>query len=347
MRHSKLFSILLLNTVVCLTNASGQTRPIRTNDKYARRVDFSLYYDFRMLGQTSEIKLRVNLPKTIPEKQKILSIDFSPKPTRIFSKNGNKYADFVFYKSQKRFRVKIDIKADLFRYNLVTARMRPEQKLQRPPNLNEYLKHERMVEKNHPLIQQIASTITGQSETEIIQNIYEYVIDNMTYDTSSKKGNGAAIAAHNKKGKCIDYSDLFVALCRATHIPARVVTGFTTELRNNQGHSWVEFYLQKYGWIPIDPTYGINASSSSRKYVFYNPGANYIYFTHIRNDEALKNYHFYFCEYKGKKVKVKYSIEFRQPFIYLQKGLQNLPEHIQKKIAEIKSRRANSNSHSP
>ena len=333
---------------MCLTNTNGQTRSTRANNKYTRRVDFSLHYHIRTSGQTPEIKLRVNLPQTIPDIQRIISTNFSPQPTRVFTKNGNKYADFVFHTSPKRLSVKIDIKADLFVRSPVTMQIRPGQKLPKPPDLDEYLKHERFIEKNHPLIQQIAKDINGQSETEIIQNIYEYVTDNMTYDTSCQKAGGAVKAVRDKKGKCIDYSDLFVALCRAKHIPARVVAGYTTRPKDNRAHSWVEVYIQNR-WITIDPTYNINAPSSSRKYISYNLGPDYIYFTHTRNDRELGNFRFYFCEYKGKKVSIKNSIEFKQPFSRPYKDLQHsLPEHIRKRIMEIRARNVSaSRSHHP
>ncbi|MEM9659427.1 MAG: 7TM domain-containing protein, partial [Planctomycetota bacterium] len=48
----------------------------------------------------------------------------------------------------------------------------------------------------------------------------------------------------------------FATLCRAAHIPARLVTGF--ELRQEkqaQPHVWVEVY-QSNRWLPFDPEYG-------------------------------------------------------------------------------------------
>jgi hypothetical protein len=49
-----------------------------------------------------------------------------------------------------------------------------------------------------------------------------------------------------------------VALCRAAGIPARIQAGFTF---NNvgetlkDGHMWAEYYLENYGWIPVDATW--------------------------------------------------------------------------------------------
>ena len=44
-----------------------------------------------------------------------------------------------------------------------------------------------------------------------------------------------------------------VALCRALHIPTRLVCGHWS-LGNRGQHVWTEFYLPNYGWIPSDPS---------------------------------------------------------------------------------------------
>ena len=52
-------------------------------------VEFDLTYDFSVPGETRRMSFIVVLPKTIPNRQKILSRSYSPKPSRIFNENGN------------------------------------------------------------------------------------------------------------------------------------------------------------------------------------------------------------------------------------------------------------------
>ncbi|WML36779.1 transglutaminase domain-containing protein [Clostridium sp. OS1-26] len=92
---------------------------------------------------------------------------------------------------------------------------------------------------------------------------YEFVNTYMAYDVNS--GNkGALNALNTAKGVCEDYAELYVALLRASKVPARVTTGFWVDTNafnsskvvdgNASSHAWVEYYLPEYGWIPAEPT---------------------------------------------------------------------------------------------
>src|SRR5262249_19007767 len=65
------------------------------------------------------------------------------------------------------------------------------------------------------------------------------------------------------KGNCTDFHTLFIALARASGIPARWSIGFAlaygdgrTALVTDQAvsgyHCWAEFYAPHVGWIPVD-----------------------------------------------------------------------------------------------
>ncbi len=100
--------------------------------------------------------------------------------------------------------------------------------------------------------------------------IFEYVNTQMEYTTpgSQYANKGALSALENKKGVCEEFATLFVALCRASDIPARAVVGYkvdtitntdeetgeTTEEYELINHVWGEFYLEEYGWVPVEPT---------------------------------------------------------------------------------------------
>jgi transglutaminase-like putative cysteine protease len=68
-------------------------------------------------------------------------------------------------------------------------------------------------------------------------------------------------------GFCSHYASAFVYLMRVANIPARVVTGYQggeinpvggfLEIRQAQAHAWAEVWLDKQGWVRVDPTAAI------------------------------------------------------------------------------------------
>ena len=254
----------------------------------SQTVEFELQYDFSMQAIPTKIIFVTNLPKTIPDRQQILDIQYSEKPSRIFTKNDNDYVEFVFTRPTNNFTLKINIKARLFRYDLAAAREKYKQKPPpRDPNLINFLKHEKYIEKDAPSIQEAAEEIAGRNEIDTVRNIYEYVTNKLRY-RAGKQEVGAAKTLQKKTGACTEYSDLFVALCRAKNIPARVVKGYVTESNNAPQHAWAEVFLKEYGWVPFDLIYDDVEQKSAKNERFQNLRPIYIYLTNIRNDPILR-----------------------------------------------------------
>lgn len=275
-------------------------------------VEFELSYDFFVPGETRKIDFIALVPKSIPGRQNILSVSYSPKPSRIFDENSNRYAEFVFDKPEKQENVKISVKAELFRYDLLTARKNRRQAAAEDEESGDFLRHEKYIEKDHLRIQEIADDIEGQTEIDLVKNIYDYVLDNMEYSPLGRKDWGAVKAVQLGKGDCTEYSDLFVALCRAKNIPARVESGYTVGFSpTSTRHNWAEVYLQEYGWVPFDPSTGDLRNAIIRGTAFSNLRSAYIYLSHIRNDPVLGKYNFGAYKYWGDKIKLTDSIEFK------------------------------------
>lgn len=269
-------------------------------------------YQISIPGETSRIRFVVVIPKTMPGRQKILSIDYSPEPQRLFNRNGNRYAEFVFRKPQRLISITVTIKAELFRYDLATARKNAQETPPDRPDLEPFLRQERFIEKDNPRIQQIANQITARSQTETVRKVCDYVIDNMDYAGLLDQESGALRALEEKKGDCSEYSDLFVALCRAKNIPARFMTGYTVRFDDiPPKHHWVEVYLDKYGWVPFDPSWGDVEGTVRRNMAFKTMKPVYIYLSHLRSDPALHNSHFYSYTYWGDKATLKDTVKFK------------------------------------
>lgn len=70
----------------------------------------------------------------------------------------------------------------------------------------------------------------------------------------------------SRKGICVHFASAMVLLCRASGIPARLVTGFAIGewddgkrcfiVRERDAHAWAEVYLPRVGWVAMEPTPG-------------------------------------------------------------------------------------------
>lgn len=103
------------------------------------------------------------------------------------------------------------------------------------------------------------------------REIYEYVVNTLDYNydrvfqTSQRLGALAALESP-KNAICTEFTDLFIALARASGIPAREVNGYAyTENKTLQPlalvadvlHAWPEYWDEERGvWAPVDPTWG-------------------------------------------------------------------------------------------
>lgn len=83
--------------------------------------------------------------------------------------------------------------------------------------------------------------------------IYDHVIDICRYEEGP--GRGARAMLQRRAGSCVDFAQLFAAICRAAGIPARESAGFIAG-RDDNWHSWAEFLLPEVGWVPCDPQVG-------------------------------------------------------------------------------------------
>lgn len=112
-------------------------------------------------------------------------------------------------------------------------------------------------------IQELTAQVVKKNlpDLEKARMIYDHITSTMKYDkTGSGWGNGDAIYACDvRKGNCTDFHSLFIAMARASGIPARFVIGFSIPEKTTHGaiegyHCWAEFYTDDYGWIPVDAT---------------------------------------------------------------------------------------------
>jgi len=106
-----------------------------------------------------------------------------------------------------------------------------------------------------------AAELTKDAKTDIekVSIIYDYIISNISYDTMKaktvKSGYLPSIdeILFCKKGICFDYASAMAAMLRSQNIPAKLVTGYSSNL--SCFHAWNEIYTPETGWIKLNEMY--------------------------------------------------------------------------------------------
>jgi len=161
---------------------------------------------------------------------------------------------------------------------------------------------EKFIESDSPQILAIAQTLAEGSEDKcsLARAIYDYVGDELSYSVYTPQDLGALAALEQRNGDCTEFSDLFIALSRASGIPARFVEGVTCctdsgYVSGENKHDWSEIYLPGYGWLPVDPTWGRFPHQRERYFAAMTP--DHIIVTRGRTLIMLNGYHYYAYRY--------------------------------------------------
>jgi hypothetical protein len=160
--------------------------------------------------------------------------------------NGVKEMILTLGRMRPHRKVEVVVDFELINYELLPPENTEDYVIpKRPPKgLELYLKESPTIECNKPQFVKMFNEITKEKTTdwEKVESLYAFVQDNVQYNESGKnqpaKGAWAIITMPEGSwsGDCKDMSCLFVALCRAGKIPARIV--------RLPEHCYAEFYLE-------------------------------------------------------------------------------------------------------
>ena len=119
-------------------------------------------------------------------------------------------------------------------------------------------------------------------DLDVIQNIYTYVIKNITYDEEKAQNVFYGYIPEPDQtlssgtGICFDYASLMTSMLRSQRIPTKLEVGYAGEVY----HAWISCYVDEIGWIDniiefdgknwslMDPTLAANNSSKNvKKYI--------------------------------------------------------------------------------
>jgi transglutaminase-like putative cysteine protease len=263
---------------------------------------FELCPEKDSIDRSKDLKLWIPVPREWDSQKAVKIISVNPPPHAEYEdpEHGNHMLFWDFGKEPEKPSYRVNIKFRLESYETY-AEVDPEHIGQYDKSSKQYALYTRS---SHtltitPRIREMAQEAVGDEKNPYLQAelIYKFVRKNVRYKMHRlERGVGTEVLLNFPlksketgeeyyQGACDQYSNLFIALCRAVGIPARAVVGFVgwnpwikeKDLRLNlpielnlspeglsgtqyytamMPHVWAEFYLAGYGWIPVEVTGG-------------------------------------------------------------------------------------------
>ena len=125
-----------------------------------------------------------------------------------------------------------------------------------------YILPSALIPSNDPAIKAQADAIIARERLPYVmaQRIYQWLISSVDIQAAPLPG-GAPEALEEKEADSYRAALLFCSLARAVNIPAIPVAGVLVNRQMSTiKHYWAEFWLDGFGWIPLDPALGAGAA---------------------------------------------------------------------------------------
>ena len=248
-----------------------------------KTVEMKMQYKVSAPDKTYRAKFVLLIPETIPHRQKVISKEWILPPTEIHKRDGGTYAEWVLDKPKGDIDLGCIIKMKIYPFDY--SRLNRDLGV-KGDDLKKYLISEKYIETESKIIKDLAEKSAPKRSKGgiLLHSIFNSTIKNLDKYSFANDPKGALGALRLGGGDCTDYTDLFVALCRARGLPARHIHGvLASGFSDTPKHSWAEVYIPHNGWVRLDPFLVEAGKASFRRLKNY-----YITLNHNRNDGVYK-----------------------------------------------------------
>jgi transglutaminase-like putative cysteine protease len=124
-----------------------------------------------------------------------------------------------------------------------------------------------LIPSDNPRVRELAASVVGREQNPYLKarRIYEYILNEVTIRWAGPEGGppdapvakDLLLVIEEKRADPYMAALLFCALCRSAGVPAIPVSGVLID-RNRlcASHYWAEFWIDGFGWVPVDPALG-------------------------------------------------------------------------------------------
>jgi len=102
-----------------------------------------------------------------------------------------------------------------------------------------------------PVSKAVELAYTANTDLEVVENVYNYIIDHFTYDYDKA---ASVVSGYlpvvddvykSNTGICFDYAAVMATMLRSQNIPTRLEVGYMGE----EYHAWISTYIEEIGWV--------------------------------------------------------------------------------------------------
>jgi len=177
---------------------------------------------------------------------------------------NNSYSQKVL--QQDEFSKRVIIEVNLSPLNSRVPFPIPSQQLS--SEVRPFLNPEKNIPVNEEGIAAQAKRLVQNARTvpEAASAILNWIVDNFTYDAGPNTPQDGRSVFFNKRGSCVGYTHLAIAMLRSVGIPARYVHGYLppgydwgiskkywgVQISGGGYHAWIEVYYPDVGWTFSD-----------------------------------------------------------------------------------------------
>jgi len=134
----------------------------------------------------------------------------------------------------------------------------------------------------NPDIVKTAAGIVGGEKNPYYKarRLYDWMVATLSFAQSTQEGD-PLVLLKTKKGDAYAWSSLYCSFLRSVGVPSRMVAGYLVGDAGEPAHRhfWDEFYLDSFGWVPVDPVLAVQkpapAPSNQAQGANFDPKAYY------------------------------------------------------------------------
>ena len=116
-----------------------------------------------------------------------------------------------------------------------------------------------LIPSDNQMIRTTVNSVIGREQNPYLKAkiIYDWILRNIEFINYSASGANVVTALEDRRADTYTAALLYTAMARAARLPCIPVAGVLIN-RNGQTqrHYWVEFWIDGFGWIPVDPAMG-------------------------------------------------------------------------------------------